>query len=156
MKNQYVILTGGKNNAGDHLIKYRAKRLFSWLKPDTEILDLDGWKKLSNNDLDEINNSKALIMTGGPALQNKMYPKVYGLRDNLDDIKTPMITMGIGWYSQKGKWQDTHNYKLDDNSLKLLEKINNSGYMSSVRDYHTLNTLNSIGMKNFLMTTIME
>ncbi len=152
MKNQYVILTGGKNNAGDHLIKYRAKRLFSWLKPDTEILDLDGWKKLSSHDLDEINNSKALIMTGGPALQNKMYPKVYGLRDNLDDIKVPMLTMGIGWYSQRGEWKDTHNYKLDNKSLELLEKINNSGYMSSVRDYHTLNTLHSLGMKNFLMT----
>lgn len=152
MKNQYVLLTGGKNNAGDHLIKLRAKKLFNWLKPDTKILDLDGWEKLSDNDLDEINNSKALIMTGGPALQNKMYPKVYRLRDNLVDIKVPMLTMGIGWYSQRGEWKDTHNYKLDNKSLDLLEKINNSGYLSSVRDYHTLNTLHSLGMKNFLMT----
>jgi len=152
MKNQYVLLTGGKNNAGDHLIKYRAKRLFQWLKPDTEILDLNGWEDLTDDNLNEINNSKALILTGGPALQNKMYPNVYSLRENLNDIKTPMLTMGIGWYSQRGDWEDTHNYKLDNKSLELLEKINNSGHMSSVRDYHTLNTLHSFGMKNFLMT----
>jgi hypothetical protein len=152
VKDQYVLLTGGKNNAGDHLIKHRAKKLFQWLKPDARIIDLDGWKNLTDGNLNEINNSKALIMTGGPSLQNKMYPKVYALRDNLDDITVPMLTMGIGWYSQRGEWKDTHNYKLDNKSLELLEKINNSGYISSVRDYHTLNILHSLGMKNFLMT----
>ncbi len=152
MKNQYVLLTGGKNNAGDHLIKHRAKKLFQWLKPDTNIIDLDGWKYLTDEQLDMINNSKALILTGGPALHNRMYPNIYALRDNLDDIKVPILTMGIGWHSQRGEWKDTHNYVLDDQSLKLLEKINNSGYMSSVRDYHTLNILHSLGMKNFLMT----
>jgi len=152
MKNQYVLLTGGKNNAGDHLIKYRAKKLFQWLTPDTNIIDLDGWKYLTDEHLDMINNSKALILTGGPALQNKMYPNIYALRDNLDEITVPLLTMGIGWHSQRGEWQDTHNYLLDNQSLKLLEKINTSEYMSSVRDYHTLNILHSLGMKNFLMT----
>lgn len=152
MKNQYVLLTGGKNNAGDHLIKHRAKKLFQWLKPDTNIIDLDGWKYLTDEHLEMINNSKALILTGGPALNNRMYPNIYALRDNLDDIKVPLLTMGIGWHSQRGEWKDTHNYALDNQSLELLDKINNSGYMSSVRDYHTLNVLHSIGMNNFLMT----
>ena len=152
MKNQYIILTGGKNNAGDHLIKHRAKKLFQWLKPDTNIIDLNGWEYLTDEQLEMINNSKALILTGGPALNNKMYPNIYALRDNLDDIKVPLLTMGIGWHSQKGEWRDTHNYVLDNQSLKLLKKINDSGYMSSVRDYHTLNVLHSLGMKNFLMT----
>lgn len=152
MKNQYVLLTGGKNNAGDHLIKHRAKKLFEWLKPEANIIDLDGWKYLTDINLEMINNSKALILTGGPALHNKMYPNIYALRDNLNEIKVPVLTMGIGWHSQRGEWKDTHNYALDKQSLKLLEKINNSGYMSSVRDYHTLNVLHSLGMNNFLMT----
>ncbi|MCP4991071.1 MAG: polysaccharide pyruvyl transferase family protein [Colwellia sp.] len=152
MTRQYVLLTGGKNNAGDHLIRHRAKMLFKWLRPDINIVDLNGWEGITDSQLDVVNGSDALIMTGGPALQNKMYPKVYSLRNNLDDISTPMLSMGIGWYSQKGEWKDTHNYKLDDSSLKLLERINKSGYMSSVRDYHTLNVLHSIGLHNFLMT----
>ena len=56
MKNYYVILTGGKNNAGDHLIKYRAKLLFKWLRSDREIIDLDGWKPFSKEELLMINN----------------------------------------------------------------------------------------------------
>ena len=152
MKNQYVILTGGKNNAGDYLIKKSAKSLLQWLKPERKIIDLNGWEKLSDSDLNIINESRALIMVGGPALQNRMYPKVYALRPNLDEIESPMITMGIGWYSQKGNWANTHTYKLDSNSLKLIEKIEHSGYLSSVRDYHTLNTLHAFGFKNFLMT----
>lgn len=44
MKDYYVILTGSKNNAGDFLIKYRAKKLFAALRSDREIVDLDAWK----------------------------------------------------------------------------------------------------------------
>lgn len=152
MKNQYVILTGSKNNAGDYLIKYRAKKLFSILRPDRKIIDFDGWKPLSDQDLSVVNESKALILVGGPALQNRMYPRVYGLRKNLDDIKVPIMMMGVGWYSKSGRWEDTYNYKLDENSLRLLKKIADSGFLSSVRDYHTLNTLQNFGIKNVLMT----
>ena len=42
MKDQYVILTGSKNNAGDYLIKYRAKQLFANLRPDRKIIDING------------------------------------------------------------------------------------------------------------------
>lgn len=43
MKDYYVILTGSKNNAGDFLIKCRAKneKLFAALRPDRDIVDLD-------------------------------------------------------------------------------------------------------------------
>ena len=41
MKDQYVILTGSKNNAGDYLIKFSAKQLFSDLRPDREIIDFN-------------------------------------------------------------------------------------------------------------------
>ena len=152
MKDKYVILTGSKNNAGDYLIKYRAKQLFAQLRPDREIVDLNGWEVLSNENLKLVNNSKALILLGGPALQNKMYPNIYGLRSNLNDIKVPIIMMGIGWYSKRGEWEDTYTYKLDNNSQVLLKKIAKSGFLSSVRDYHTLNTLQNLNMHNILMT----
>ena len=48
MKNQYVILTGSKNNAGDFLIKYRAKALFKNIRPETKIDQLRLWSKLTN------------------------------------------------------------------------------------------------------------
>ena len=151
-KDYYVILTGSKNNAGDFLIKYRAKQLFKEIRSDRKIVDYNAWEYLTDDKLDIINNSKALILMGGPALQKHMYPGIYKLRKNLDDIKVPIIMMGIGWKSTNGEWKDTYNYPLNNSSLLLLQRIDNSGYLSSVRDYHTLNVLEIKGFKNFIMT----
>jgi len=152
MKDQYVILTGSKNNAGDYLIKYRAKQLFANLRPDREIIDINGWEQLDADKLAIINQSKALILMGGPALVENMVPKVYALTCNLEDIKVPIIMMGIGWKSQKGNWEDSYSYSLSDKTLSLLDRIDNSGYQSSVRDYHTLNAIRFNGFNNFVMT----
>jgi len=151
-KEYYVILTGSKNNAGDFLIKHRAKQLFQAVRPDREIVDFNAWEYLDDEKLEIVNNSKALILMGGPALQKNMYPGIYKLRDNLDDIKVPIIMMGIGWKSMKGEWKDTYDYALSSSSLRLLNMVEGSGFLSSVRDYQTLNVLHIKGYKNILMT----
>jgi hypothetical protein len=152
MKNQYVILTGSKNNAGDFFIKYRAKQLFKELRPDRKIIDFNAWEAFDEEKIKTVNESKALILTGGPSLQKDMRPNIYKMTKNLDDIQIPITSMGIGWKSARGLWEDTYNYELSHETIKLLERINNSGYMSSVRDYHTLNCLRFKGFDNFLMT----
>ena len=152
MKDQYVILTGSKNNAGDYLIKYRAKQLFSDLRPDRKIIDINGWEQLNAEKLAIINQSKALILMGGPALVESMVPKVYALTENLEGIKVPIIMMGTGWKSQRGGWEDTYSYPLNKKTSSLLNRIEGSGFQSSVRDYHTLNAIRFNGFNNFLMT----
>ena len=152
MKDQYVILTGSKNNAGDYLVKYRAKQLFANLRPDRKIIDINGWEQLNTEKLAIINQSKALILMGGPALVENMVPKVYALTENLEDIKVPIIMMGTGWKSQRGNWEDAYSYPLNEKTSSLLTRIDNSGYQSSVRDYHTLNAIRFNGFNNFLMT----
>jgi hypothetical protein len=152
MKNQYVILTGSKNNAGDYLIKYRAKKLLAELRPNREIIDFDGWKPFTKEKLAEVNRSKALILLGGPALQNNMREKIYPMTKDLQDIEVPIVMLGVGYKGVQGTWEETHDYRLDDESLRLIRRINNSGVMSSVRDYHTLNALRHYGLNNFIMT----
>ncbi len=152
MNDYYVILTGSKNNAGDFLIKYRAKQLFQKIRPDREIVDYNAWEYLDDEKLKIVNNAKALILMGGPALQKNMYPGIYKLRNDLDEIKVPIMMMGIGWKSMSGEWKDTYTYPLNHTTLMLLNKIEGSGFMNSVRDYHTLNTLQMKGYKNVLMT----
>ncbi|MGO3708362.1 MAG: polysaccharide pyruvyl transferase family protein [Mesonia hippocampi] len=148
----YTVLTGSKNNAGDFLIKYRAKQLFKELRPDREIVDFNAWEYFDTEKLNIVNQSKALILLGGPSLQKNMRPKVYKMTKKLDDIKVPIITMGIGWKSLPGNWDETYNYPLSPETIELLERINNSGYLSSVRDYHTLNAVRFKNFDNFLMT----
>ena len=151
-KDYYVTLTGGKNNAGDFLIKYRAFKLFEKFRADRKIIDYNEWEPIDDKKLEVINNSKALILLGGPGIVKNLYPNIYKLRNDLDEIKVPILMMGLGWKDPNGDWKDTYNYPLSDSSLKLLKRIENSGYYSSVRGYHTLNVLQNYGFKNFLMT----
>jgi hypothetical protein len=152
MKNYYVILTGSKNNAGDFLIKYRAKQLFQAFRSDRNLIDYNAWEAFDKEKLHIVNKSKALILLGGPSLQKNMRPSIYKMRESLEDIKVPIITMGIGWKSILGEWNDTYDYSLSQESIALLERINESGYYSSVRDYHTLNSIRFKGFDNFVMT----
>jgi hypothetical protein len=151
MKNQYVILTGSKNNAGDYLIKYRAKKLFSKLRPDRGIVDYDGWKPFTQDQLAEINQSKALILLGGPSLQNKMRKNIYPMTANLDDLTVPIVMLGVGYKGVQGTFEETRDYQLDTLSLELLRRVNDSSVTSAVRDYHTLNVLQHYGLDNFVM-----
>ena len=151
-KEYYVTLTGGKNNAGDFLIKYRAFNLFKELRKDRDIIDFNEWEEIDNKRLKIINNSKALILLGGPGILPSMYPTVYKLRDNLDDIKVPIVMMGLGWKDPQGDWKNTYNINFDEKTILLLDRIKKDGFLSSVRDYHTLNSLQINGYKNILMT----
>lgn len=152
MIDKYVILTGSKNNAGDFLIKFRAKLLFKELRPDREIIDYNAWEPFDEEKLKVINESKALILLGGPSLQKNMWPSIYKMTAKLEEVKVPIITMGIGWKSISGEWFDTYKYSFTESSIKLLNRIDKSTYKSSVRDYHSLNSLNFNGFKEVLMT----
>ncbi len=152
MKPYYVMLTGSKNNAGDFLIKHRAKALLSYLRPDRDVIDIDAWNKFDAKTLQLVNNSICLILMGGPALQKDMYPKIYPLVDNLDEITTEIILMGVGWKSTSGHWHNTRQFEFSEATEKLLLRLGNSIYNHSVRDYHSLNVLNNHGVSNVTMT----
>jgi len=149
---KYVVLTGSKNNAGDFLIKYRGKQLLNALVEGVQIVDIDRWRPLTHEQLDAINSSNGLILLGGPALRPEMYPTIYPLTSNLNDISVPIVSMGIGWKSHAGQWESTKNYFFTPSTRKLLDRMAADGYMSSVRDYHSLNALLMNGYDNFSMT----
>ena len=152
VEDRYVLLTGAKNNAGDFLIAQRAKELFAWLRPDRAVVTWDRWQPLSDEQVASINESRALFLTGGPALQANLYPGLFPLVTDLERIQVPIIAMAIGWKSPFGNRSATRDYPLTESSLSLLTRIENSGYRSSVRDYHTQDVLKSHGFENFLVT----
>lgn len=152
MKPYYVLLTGSKNNAGDFLIKHRAKALFRRERPDRDIVDFNAWEPLDEQKLEQVNSASALILMGGPSLRFEMYPGIYRLTEDLADIKVPVSLMGVGWKSPSGRWQDTYRYPFSDQSMQLLEKAEGSGVPISVRDYHSLNSLRFNGIENVMMT----
>ena len=153
MKNEYyVIITGGKNNAGDFLIKKRAKSLLKHLRPDRQIIEYNSWDNFDEKKIQVINDSECLILTGGPALVPKMNGKTYNFKDNLPKITVPISIFGLGWYSHKGSWESVENYKFSDQSLSLLNRVSSQTKFLSVRDYHSLEVLKRNNIENGLMT----
>lgn len=152
MNDRYVLLTGARNNAGDYLIGHRARGLLTQYRPDRSLVEFDAWKPLTDEQLEVINGSRALLLTGGPALQRGFWPKVYPLTSDLNRIKVPIITFGVGWKSVAGDSRAVSDYEFSPQSLQLLERIAASGYVSSVRDYHTWEIVKRLGHNSFVMT----
>lgn len=148
----YVLLTGAKLNSGDFLIAQRAKRLLATLRPDRAIVEFNRWEPLSEEDLAVVNGARALLLTGGPALRPEMYPGIYPLVPNLDDIRVPIMTFGIGWKSASGMWSDVPHYRLSAQSQRLLRRIEASGYPSSLRDYRSEAVTRAHGAVSFRVT----
>lgn len=152
MDRYYIMLTGSKNNAGDFLIKKRAKELLAKLRPERSIVDFNGWEKINRRKLDLMNSAEAILLMGGPALQKEMFPKVYNLPRNLEEIRSPLCTMGIGWKGIDSEAKTQLSYPLSSMTKSLLKRIEADGLSSGVRDYPTLNVLNKKGFDNFQMT----
>jgi hypothetical protein len=146
-----VTLTGGKNNSGDFLIKYKAHALLNKIRPDLKVIDLNGWE-VSEKDLEVINGATVLLLTGGPALIPNMVPAIYSVGDILDKIKVPIATFGIGWFHANGDWKDTTSFVLNKQTRELFSRLSSNGILNSVRDHFTYEIMANNGVKNVVMT----
>jgi len=148
----YVLLTGARDNAGDHLIRKRAVALLRKARPDRRIVEFDRSIKLEGSALEAVNASAALLLTGGPGIRSDMYPGTYHLSSTLDAIKVPILTYGCGWKSLAGTTREARKYRFSEPSGRLLDKIRETGIESSVRDYQTVRVLAQAGYNTFAMT----
>lgn len=148
----YVFLTGCKNNAGDYYIAHRARQILGHERPDREIVEFDAWEPIDDERLEIVNGAEALLLTGGPALRSDIFPGIYRLRQNLDDIRPPIIPFGIGWKDRFGSWERTRLHDLSGAASPLIDRISGSGYLGSVRDYHSNAVFAANGISNILVT----
>jgi hypothetical protein len=81
-----------------------------------------------------------------------MYPNIYPLVDDLENIKVPICMMGLGWKSLDGGWESSQNYRFSKPTTRLLKRIQKDNLCNSVRDYHTANVLRRAGLRKVLMT----
>lgn len=150
-KNEYFIaLTGRKKNVGDFLITERAINLLKHISPEYEYKILPHWEPF--DDLDFINNSKGIIILGGPGYQMNMYPDTYKLTNNIDDIKVPIYLLGSGWYGRPGDKTSEKLYSFSKTAKIFLRNANSTYAGLSCRDYQTLRVLNRNGYNNVTMT----
>lgn len=148
----YIVLSGARQNSGDFLIGARCKALLDKHKPGEELIQFDSATPLLEH-LELVNQSKGIIVMGGPGYRPEMYPGIYTLTPDLADIKVPIVLLGMGWKGENAELSTVKKYSFSSESLGLLKKsLDRDGGYLSCRDYYTWKILKDHGLNNVLMT----
>lgn len=148
---RFSLLSGAYKNSGDYLIVERSKALLRHVYPDCEIHDYVRKNKLDDV-LDEINSSDALILAGGPAYRYELYPGIVPLVADLDEIKVPIYSIGLGWKGIDDSSSLLYtSYKFSSKTVHLLHRMENEANLSC-RDWYSVRALRENGLKRSAMT----
>lgn len=145
------LLSGAYKNAGDFLIVSRCKELLQNSAPNTLITEYERGSALDEV-IEQINKTDVLVIGGGPAYIEYLYPKIIPLVENLEDIKVPIFAMALGWNGQNDFSKAVYKYSFSDSTKKLLRRIENDGYSLGCRDFFSERVLQNNGMCNTIMT----
>ncbi len=142
-----VTLTGAFKNAGDYLIGDRARTLLR-NHTDAEIIDLNR-REITDESYRLFNSARAVLLTGGPAYQEKVYPNVYDL--DLSRIEVPVLAFGLGWKGKLG--QEPEDFRFATEAGEFVRAIHaDQRFFSSARDHLTVRMLAANGVSNVRMT----
>ncbi len=150
-KKSYLFLTGDtrSGNVGDKLITRRAIELFTKVKGNKRILKIDRRETI---DPENLKNFKAILLTGGPALQHNMIPEIYPSL-NIDEViknNIPVILFGIGHNDYRRDLCNTVSF--NEETRMFLNFIKNQGFYHGVRDIVSYRTLKKIFDEKLLLT----
>lgn len=142
-----VTLTGAFKNAGDYLIGHRARSLLA-AHVDSDIININR-KEIREEHYDVFNRARAVMLTGGPAYQAKIYPGIYPI--DLARIEVPVIPFGLGWKGQLD--QAPADFTFTEPSRDFIQTVHQRlAGSSSVRDQLTKQLLQHNGIDNVMMT----
>ncbi len=143
----YILLSGAKKNAGDFLIFNRAKALLEE-HLDEEFTTFFRWEELDDK-LDIVNDSKGVIICGGPGYNYRFYPAIYRLTNPLEKLEVPVYPMGLGY---SGIPINTDDFVFSEQSLEAINHIHSQIEYSSVRDVLTQNLLKRFNINNVVLS----
>ena len=139
-----LFLHGAIKNAGDFLISYRSQSLVKALIPGCELIPVwEGEKETTIRK--HLSNVNGIIFGGGPFFTHHIHPGDIPFVADLNSIDLPMINIGGGWYGKDNRYESVVNYSLDEGSIQLLKKIEESCGCLSYRDWFTVNMLKEKG-----------
>ncbi len=142
-----VTLTGAFKNAGDYLIGHRARALLA-AHVNAKVIDVNR-KEITDAHYEVFNSARAVLLTGGPAYQDKIYPNVYNL--DLSRISVPVIPFGLGWKGKLG--QEPKDFEFAPAAKDFVQAVHaDQTRFSSARDHLTVQMLAANGVSNVAMT----
>jgi hypothetical protein len=150
-KEKIILLSGAYKNSGDFLIVKRCEELIKNFFLKHEIVIIERNKNLLPY-LDLINSSKALILAGGPAYKPNIYPDEIPLIEKLEQIKTKIFALGLGWYGSSDDDKTVYTYKFSMKTLNLFKRIISDTKFLGCRDVYSKVILNNNGLTETILT----
>jgi len=149
MSRTLTLVSGALKNVGDFLISEKCREMVTHhLKPDSTLNLIRDQDFIS--DLNEINNTDALIICGGPGYRKDFYKGVYPFMEYYDQIQVPIIPLGLGW--RGFPLYHPERFLFSQKSKAIIESIHERIPNSSTRDEITKNILLQNGVKNVINT----
>ena len=103
-----------------------------------------------------LNSGDFLILNRTKQLLRHCYPNCcineYYRNMNLDDIKIPMMMLGLGWWDSDSNVDTIYNYRFSDDMKRLLTRVTNDSKILGCRDYLSCNVLRNNGYIDVAMT----
>jgi len=144
-----ALLHGAKKNVGDFLIFNRCRDLAGHFLNQNDFIEYERWRPLDEH-INDINRTDGVVLCGGPLYARNMYPKIMPFVSRLEDIKVPVVPVGIGWYSKNNF--SFENFRFDTKTLKFIRQIHSRIVYSGVRCPDTLSILKKHRIDNVLLT----
>ena len=144
-----TLLHGAKKNVGDFLIYNRCRDLASYYLNHADFLVFERWKPLDDH-IVEINKTEGIVLCGGPLYSRSMYPDIMPFVSRIEDIKVPIVPVGIGWHSKKDF--SYKKFRFDKKTLAFVRQIHSRITYSGVRCPDTLEILKKQRINNTLLT----
>lgn len=138
-----ILLHGAKKNVGDFLIRDRGLKLLAKLRPTQRVVSMERWRPLEREPLE---HSDAIVLCGGPGLQQDFYPATFPLTPDLEAVTTPILPLALGWSGKPIGHPE--RFRFDETSRMALLAIHDRIGWSSVRDDLSLQVVQSAGVKN--------
>ncbi len=141
----------GTQNVGDRLLTETAKKLVDFTTNEANEFTSFFRETALDDALEQVNSSKGVLLPGF-ALRPTTYPNTYRLTKNLEDIKVPIIPIGIGTKFSFGKDKELEDAKLDKGTRFLLDHIYERNQILPAREFVTHSILKRNGYENIIYT----
>lgn len=151
----YVLLTTflpqGSSNVGDQLIEYSVKNLIDTIKGKSEYVTIFREDPLDDQ-LEMINEARAIFMPGFPVRDTPMYPGTYQLVQDLGRLRVPLIPIGGNWNTYPGDAVSRERVQFSEETIRFLRFVADQVDVISMREYLACRVLHKHGITNTLMT----
>lgn len=148
MSRVLTLVSGAKKNVGDFLISQKAKEMVEHHLNPSDTIILKRSEKFTQHDLDRVNETDAIIICGGPGYRRNFYPGTYRFLKFLDEIKPPVIPLGLGWQGEPLYLPS--RFRFSAVSQKVIRRLHQAIPLSTTRDEITKEILKRTGVSNVI------